>query len=364
MLLRASDNCSRMAPMTATQHSPVRSLVSVAVASALTACGASQTPSAQAPTATSATASKPSGAGPSAAPQAAAEAGCSLDHWCLATGIPKQLTLSAIWGASPEDIWAAGEGGTLLHWNGTNWSAVASGTQSALRVIAGTSAKSVWAAGLDGTLLHFDGSTWSRTKPDGTPWSPLSGANSRPMYALFADASDELWAGGSGLRRFDGKSWSHPFHPSHMAIMAIWGADSSHTWAIGSAGTLRLWDGHAWMQVPHDQGPDFFGIWGSAVNDVWIVGSAGAILHWDESRWAASPSGTTNDLRAVHGFSAHDAWSVGDQGTILHWQGSAWQASGSPSHKALLGAGRADGCRGPLSFVARPTRPVLEERVA
>ena len=253
----------------------------------------------------------------------------------MVPGIPKPTTFSAIWGSSPTDVWLAGEAGTLLHWNGSSWTAAASGTESALRALSGTSARNVWAAGLDGTLLHFDGSSWSAKQKSGALWSPASGANERPIYALLA-LPDQLWAGGSGTRSFDGTTWTEPHHGSHLPTMAIWGLDSSSLWEVGLQGMVNRWDGHHWQRLGGEVGPNFFGVWGSTANDVWIVGSAGSVVHWSGTP-STVPSGTTNDLHAVRGFGAQDVWAVGDQGTILHWKGSAWLPSPSPSPNALLG---------------------------
>ena len=35
-----------------------------------------------------------------------------------------QFTILAIWGDSPNDVWAMGEFGKILHWNGSSWTAL------------------------------------------------------------------------------------------------------------------------------------------------------------------------------------------------------------------------------------------------
>ena len=316
--------------METTRNWSVRSLVVLALTRALIACGPPPDPVPP----PQATASAPYASGAPPVASAPVVPACGAE-WCVVAGIPKPTTFSAVWGSSATDVWLAGEAGSLLHWNGSVWSAVASGTESALRALAGTSAKNVWAAGLDGTLLHFDGSSWSAKQKNGAPWSPASGPNERPIYALLA-LPDQLWAGGSGSRSFAGTTWTEPHHGSHLPTMALWGLDSSSLWEVGLQGMVNRWDGHHWQRVGGEVGPNFFGVWGHAANDVWVVGSAGSIVHWSGPPTTV-PSGTTNDLHAVRGFGAQDVWAVGDQGTILHWQGSAWAPSKSPAPNALLG---------------------------
>jgi len=206
-----------------------------------------------------------------------------------------------------------------------------------LRALTGTSGSDVWAAGLEGTLLHFDGSSWSATQKSGAPWSPVAGPNQRPIYALFEPKPNALFAGGSGVYTFDGAKWSEPHHHgSHLPTTAIWGADPTNVWAVGLQGTVNRFDGHDWVHVGSEMGPNLFGVWGSAANDVWIVGSSGAISHWDGAARTQVVSGTDSDLYAVRGFTASDVWTVGDHGTLLHWQGSAWTRAASPTPRGLL----------------------------
>jgi hypothetical protein len=47
-----------------------------------------------------------------------------------------------------------GYGGTILHYNGTSWSSVSSGTTRFLFGVWGTSASDVWVVGDVGTILH------------------------------------------------------------------------------------------------------------------------------------------------------------------------------------------------------------------
>lgn len=258
-------------------------------------------------------------------------------EWCAVGGVPTQVTLSAVWGSSSADVWVAGEGGTLIHWDGAAWSTAASGTETALRALAGTSARDVWAGGLDGTILHFDGSSWSAKQKSGSPWSFAVGPDARPVYALLA-LPKQLWAGGSGSRAFDGTAWTEPHHGSHLPTMAIWGQDTSSLWEVGVQGLVNRWDGHHWQRLGADYGPNYFGVWGSSPSDVWVVGSAGSIVRWSGDKSVPVASGTKNDLYAVHGFGERDVWAAGAAGTILHWQGTAWALATSPSPNALLGA--------------------------
>lgn len=69
--------------------------------------------------------------------------------------------LFALWGSSGTNVFAAGDRGTVLHYDGSSWTPLDSGTEKNLRGIWGSSAANVFAVGFDGTILRYDGSSWS-----------------------------------------------------------------------------------------------------------------------------------------------------------------------------------------------------------
>src|SRR5690606_31695193 len=68
--------------------------------------------------------------------------------------------LEAVWGASPDEVFAVGLSGVIQRFDGTSWSVQATGTTSSLRDVWGSSEDDVWAVGGLGALLHYDGASW------------------------------------------------------------------------------------------------------------------------------------------------------------------------------------------------------------
>jgi hypothetical protein len=62
--------------------------------------------------------------------------------------------LSAVWGTSSSDVYAAGPYGTILHYGGASWRTVASGTAANLLALWGSSSGGVYAVGWYGTVLR------------------------------------------------------------------------------------------------------------------------------------------------------------------------------------------------------------------
>ena len=69
--------------------------------------------------------------------------------------------LYGLWGSSGSNVFAVGDAGTILHYDGSSWSAMSSGTADGLMGVWGSSGSNVFAVGSGGTIRHYDGSSWS-----------------------------------------------------------------------------------------------------------------------------------------------------------------------------------------------------------
>lgn len=81
--------------------------------------------------------------------------------------------ISSVWGASPDDLWAVGGGGTkydrLLHYNGTSWSTYTNEVISCTAyTLFGFSEDNIWMGGgaewpdNGGAIWHYDGQKWEK----------------------------------------------------------------------------------------------------------------------------------------------------------------------------------------------------------
>ncbi len=72
----------------------------------------------------------------------------------------------ALWGTSSHDVFAAGDGGVIRHYDGTNWSAPMDAQTSVdLKGLWGNGSDDVFAVGDSGTLLHYHAQLWSIVPP-------------------------------------------------------------------------------------------------------------------------------------------------------------------------------------------------------
>jgi hypothetical protein len=241
------------------------------------------------------------------------------------TPVPTTQTLWGIWGSSASDVWVAGVGGVILHYDGTKWTtptALAGSTN--VNAVWGSGANDVWFGGNGGLLIHWNGSTFSMSSMVGAP----------NVYDLWGTSSSDIWAAATnGAYHYDGSSWS--LKASSTASMnAAWGSSSSDVWLLGSSTNLH-WNGTS-METPVLPSASIWSVAGSGAHDVWAVGTSGTILHYNGTSWTSVPSMTTVWLVGVSVASANDVLITGYTGTILKWDGSSLTSITSPTSQNLM----------------------------
>ena len=67
---------------------------------------------------------------------------------------PTRLELRSVWGTGPTDVYAVGEDGIMLRFNGSSWSVMAKPQSELLLTVAGSSGGMVRAVGARGVVLE------------------------------------------------------------------------------------------------------------------------------------------------------------------------------------------------------------------
>lgn len=256
--------------------------------------------------------------------------------------------LNAAWGSSPSDVFAAGYAGSMLHYDGTSWTAMATGVDVSLYGVTGTSHTDVWAVGKAGTVLHFDGGSWAvQVSGTDTQLNTVWAYGPRDIFVGGrvetlpdgGEASLVLYSRGNGTwtrQRLPVRDGGEPYR-----ISTIWGTSPTDVFAVGP-GEVVHFDGGSWsfMSVPeqiHDAGIHLYSVWGSGPKDVFAVGGVGTILHYDGQAWTQMDAGVTSFLNAVDGTGPNDVYVVGDEGVALHYNGAHWASLSSNSAQSLVG---------------------------
>lgn len=198
--------------------------------------------------------------------------------------------LYGVWGASATDVWAVGhdpdstgELSAAFHWDGVAWSEVALPPAAAgldLFKVWGTAAADVWACGAGGTLLHYDGVEWSIV-PSGTSSDLITLHGVAPRVAV--------GRGPTLLERATDGSWVNATLPEGTRpLNGVRVGDDGAAWAAGFGGTLLRRTQRGWIQdaeVPATNPSDFHAVEIDAAGGVWVAGGnltslqGGVLLH-------------------------------------------------------------------------------------
>jgi len=120
---------------------------------------------------------------------------------------PTNPMLRGVWAATPSDVYAVGERGWVVHFDGSVWSAQPSNVTNNLTAVWSTG-KDAFAVGEFGTIIHNDGSGWRRmTWPTG-----------EFLTFVYGSSPHDVFAGGLGvMMHYDGVSWSRMSAPAFVS---------------------------------------------------------------------------------------------------------------------------------------------------
>jgi photosystem II stability/assembly factor-like uncharacterized protein len=165
--------------------------------------------------------------------------------------------LNAVWGLSDNDMYAVGDYGSILHFDGSAWTPMTSGTNKYLNSISGSDDNNIWASGFnpnngETVLLHYDGKSW---KED--PLSVSLGLNA-------AGGFDNVWAVDSA---------GH--HCAFTMGQVMLRKTMDGPWRKDTAAVTKQ-IASDWLSLQ---------VMGSSTNDLMVYGGYGYLAHWNGSSW-------------------------------------------------------------------------------
>ncbi len=276
--------------------------------------------------------------------------------WEWHNPLPQGNSLYGIWGSGPDDIFAVGTVGTVLHFDGSQWRHMESGTSITLESVWGSGPNDVYAAGwggeATGLVIHYDGTRWSSVLNfedadlhsvwgsgpndvyvdssdanipyhfNGTRWRAIDYGVEIHTYGIGGSGPDDVHIGGQ--IHFDGESWQ-PVTGVWGSPMDIWGFAPDNAYLVVHDGRIYRFNGANWQKVVDTDVP-MLAIWGSGPADVFCVGDNSEIAHYDGNQWEFMEAPYGGFLADVWGSGPDNVYAVGDSGTILHYDGSIWSS--------------------------------------
>lgn len=98
--------------------------------------------------------------GESAAPKPAGV--CSASGYCWENPLPMASFYSAVWASGPSDMYAVGNGGRALHFDGRAWEVQKTGVTEWLGAVWGSDKDNVYATSDSGAIVHRKGGVWKK----------------------------------------------------------------------------------------------------------------------------------------------------------------------------------------------------------
>jgi hypothetical protein len=153
-------------------------------------------------------------------------------------------SIQKIWGTSYPYLYAVGYIGTIIHYNGSSWQKLESGTDLRLTDIWGFADGSIYITGsnsstLDNVFLVFKANQLQKKIDDAT-WRKKS---------VWGIASDRLYVAGSGLFFYDGDNLTSLPWPSNLPFIHVEnlrGSEENNIFMVGHFGFVAHYNGSTW----------------------------------------------------------------------------------------------------------------------
>jgi hypothetical protein len=250
--------------------------------------------------------------------------------------------LLSAWSSSDGVLYAVGGSESsplVLRLDRDGWWEMDSGGSSVLWWVHGFSADDVYAVGEGESILHFDG----------TAWQTLHQGGSDTLYGIWGNSPADLWAVGGNpelqrahplvLRRRGGLSWEQVASglPARANLFKVWG-DGAEVVLVGEGGLIAHFDGSSFVpeQVPTtDRLVTIFG----TPQRLHVVGglASSVLLHRSDAGWSAedAPSSNARSLFGGAVSATGELAVVGMQGYLAQGPDSSLRALAAPTHDCL-----------------------------
>lgn len=271
---------------------------------------------------------------------------CTPDVFCPSKVSGVTQNIRSMFGFAPKDIWAVGTMGLILHYDGTTWNPVTTGTSMAdpaknLNSVWGAAANDLWVVGDGNVILRFDGRNWTRRASSTSTTKDITavwGANQVLVYYTSTDNDPTKLhfievVQGNDIGGLDITV------PAGITLEALWGTADNNIWTVGNQAIFNVTKSGSTRNFTQFTTSAYLrSLWGASANDIWAVGDSGQLWHWNGSNFSAQSSPNTMNLRSVWGTGASDVWFVGDAGAVGHFDGTTWTAPTSTGTTVNLAA--------------------------
>ncbi len=200
---------------------------------------------------------------------------------------------SSVLAFSATDVWIAMDGDQIARWNGTlQTTTMCLPVSFSIRKLWGGSPSSIYAVGDGGNIMHYNGMSWQRVETGTTlDVRDIWGANDRngQLQILALASTYTAKTQESRILKIEGNS-AAPVSTAGLAtdMASIWFVPGMKYYAVGAGiHRKRMLSDSAWIVYPHGVVTSFgsWGVRGTGVNNVFVAGSFGEIVHFNGVNW-------------------------------------------------------------------------------
>lgn len=279
--------------------------------------------------------------------------------WKWLNPLPQGNNLNAIWIHESGEMYAVGDVGTVIHWNGSAIEVIPTGVHANLSDVFGFMPDNLFVTSNSysekSPFLHWDGDNWSQlaenrrirglwgieenmlfgvTNSDVYQWNEtqweimpmeISG-NPRDFHDIWGYGADDIFIVGdvniyqSMLAHWDGTLWTeYSEPPCSWDLTSIIGLDTGELYVTGPEKPVYKYHGSSWNEVgqgSHQQSNSR--VCGDAADDLWLVNDC---KHWDGAEWTDVPVEDYDEYPTLYDVASTPSgtvWAVGKGGIILH----------------------------------------------
>lgn len=239
--------------------------------------------------------------------------------------------LLSVWGTSAHDVWSVGgdandgHGPYVLHYDGTGWTRLETGTRGDLWWVHGFEDGPIFMGGSRGTILEYDDDHFTKM-----PTPDAAGT----VFGIWGISPEQLWAVGgrpdeSGfIWRRAGEGWEpanlDPDLIATQAVFKVWGRDAAELCFVGARGLSLRFDGDHFERLETGTDQLLFTVHSDGGSFVAVGGrDNGVILEEGPDGWRDVAPASAPPLNGVAERDGR-AYAVGANGEVLTRRDGTW----------------------------------------
>ncbi|MFT3836971.1 MAG: hypothetical protein QM723_08235 [Myxococcaceae bacterium] len=265
---------------------------------------------------------------------------CTVQGWCFENPLPQGYTIHGGWEADPRHVFWVGDNGMVLFFDGERHRAMTLPVNVRnidFLAVNGTGPNDVYAVGKQGTVIHFDGGAWGTELHNNPIW------DFRDVLALPGGQAVAVGTSGIIFRRSGGGQWSSGSGAGGVDLNSVT-QSGGEIYTAGDPNSVFFQESPAgantWQQV--DKGPldNVYSITGEAAGSLLVAGAysdggmrTGTVMRRERDAGWSVLTELAPDLKVVR-TSGGDIYAGGDKGIFVHLgmtatvhsQGLGWNA--------------------------------------